>query len=328
MARDTEIDNIENFNDKSGAAKKAQIEFSSLAIEDQAVAEIFIFMALLLNNNDSDFASTLASAMGMESSDEVEEWRKDNISEGKSFDRILEEHDYRGFDFGKAANVIYSTTPIAGLLVSSGKSMLDPKLVEKMQESPEIESYVNKTLEVAAQYENLDGVMLANQFWHESRFDAGAESGAGARGIAQIMPFHEGDYGLDNKSDFYDAETSIRAGAQMMSELTGTYGSQRLALVAYNGGGGAIEYAQDSLGKENISVADWMDFMEDQRALHGADDRTKWRVQTYEYVRDIDSSYWSEERLQEASAAMASIDGLDPNKIDDLDRPASTHTLA
>lgn len=188
----------------------------------------------------------------------------------------------------------------------AGETLLNPNLAARMKTDPQVRKYVEMTFEAADKY-GLDRNLLANQFWQESKFDPHAKSYAGAAGIAQIMPSHKGEYGLTTNEDFYDPQKSIEAGARMMAGLTREWGDQKLALIAYNGGQKAIEYAQKNLGHHDISADDWSRFMDGQRAQHGTTDRTKWRVQTYEYLHNIDSDRWSPEMKGRAQIALADM---------------------
>lgn len=168
----------------------------------------------------------------------------------------------------------------------SGTTQLNPDLVTRMNKDPQVARYVALTQSEAAKV-GIDGNMLANQFWQESRFNPRAKSGAGAMGIAQMMPFQEGKYGLESAADFYNPEKSIAAGAQMMGRLTAEYGDQRLALVAYNGGGKAIDFVEKSTGKKTVSFAEWHDFMTDRRERLGSSNRGAWHVETLDYTNKI-----------------------------------------
>ncbi len=96
-----------------------------------------------------------------------------------------------------------------------GKVLLHPDLIEKMGTDPKINQYVQWTFDAANRH-GLDGNMLANQFWQESRYDPQSHSPAGARGIAQIMPETGRRLGLNSRKEFYDPQTSIETGAKHM----------------------------------------------------------------------------------------------------------------
>lgn len=195
---------------------------------------------------------------------------------------------------------------------NTGETLLHPDLVAKMQSDPTVRQYVEWTYDAAERNGLEDPAMLANQYWQESKYKPNAVSGADAAGIAQIMPFHQGDWGLNTRADFFDPKTSIEAGAQYMAHLTQEYGDQSLALVAYNGGGKAIDYADRNVAGDGVTVGQWMGFMQGQRESLGTSDPSKWRVQTFEYVQKIDSNYWDSATVERALAlqeqALASID--------------------
>jgi soluble lytic murein transglycosylase len=89
---------------------------------------------------------------------------------------------------------------------------------------------------------DLDPALLAAVIYQESHFRADARSSSGAIGLMQLLPStaqgiadHTG--GTRYKpSDLYDPEINIRYGAWYLSHLLKKYGSEKLALAAYNAG--------------------------------------------------------------------------------------------
>ncbi len=74
---------------------------------------------------------------------------------------------------------------------------------------------------------------FARLIWKESRFDAGAISPVGARGIAQFMPYTAAERGLE---DPFDPKQAIPHSASYLRDLKAELGSWGLAAAAYNGG--------------------------------------------------------------------------------------------
>ncbi len=78
--------------------------------------------------------------------------------------------------------------------------------------------------------------------YQESKFDADARSDRGAIGLMQLLP--ETAKGIAARtggsqfrvSDLYDPEINVRYGAWYLRHLLDKYGSERLALAAYNAG--------------------------------------------------------------------------------------------
>jgi hypothetical protein len=89
----------------------------------------------------------------------------------------------------------------------------------------------------AAQRWQVSAQLLAAQLYAESGFNPFAQSGAGARGIAQFMPGTAAAYGVDNP---FDAEDAIDGQAHLMHDLLARFASVPLALAAYNAGPGAV----------------------------------------------------------------------------------------
>jgi soluble lytic murein transglycosylase len=88
----------------------------------------------------------------------------------------------------------------------------------------------------------LDPALLAAVIYQESKFDARARSDRGAIGLMQLLP--ETAKGIAARtggsrfvvSDLYDPEINVRYGAWYLRHLLDRYGSERLALAAYNAG--------------------------------------------------------------------------------------------
>ncbi len=72
----------------------------------------------------------------------------------------------------------------------------------------------------------------------ESNFNVQAVSGAGARGLMQIMPETSQELGLDAP---FDAKKNLEAGIRYLRMLLNRFGDISLALAAYNAGPGNVE---------------------------------------------------------------------------------------
>ena len=88
----------------------------------------------------------------------------------------------------------------------------------------------------------LDPALLAAVIYQESKFRAEARSNRGAIGLMQLLPgTAEGIAARTGGSaftvaDLYDPEINIRYGAWYLRHLLDKYGSERVALAAYNAG--------------------------------------------------------------------------------------------
>ncbi len=167
---------------------------------------------------------------------------------------------------------------------------LDPELVRRMHADPKVADFVKYTMAQAEATGVLDPILMANQYWNESRFDPDAHSPKGARGIAQFMPSTGKMYGLKG-SDLNDPYKSMAAGVQHMKDLTQKYGDQRLALFAYNGGQGALNFAKRS-GVDPLTYEGVREFYLERRMEKGANVSSAWHVETLDYVTKIDSGTW------------------------------------
>lgn len=119
---------------------------------------------------------------------------------------------------------------------------------------------------------NLDPRLFLALLRQESRFDPGATSWVGARGIAQVMPATgEGiarDLGVTDFTvdDLYRPGVSVRFGTYYLGRrLSDMEGSQAGALAAYNGGlGNAMRWAGGTQVTDPDLFAEIIDFPETQ----------------------------------------------------------------
>ena len=130
--------------------------------------------------------------------------------------------------------------PAAAPIKSSpSKSQAEPSAsaVTKKQKRKAFARQVCALISGAAGKHNLPAHFLARLIWQESRFDPGAISPKGARGIAQFMPATAARWGLD---DPFDPVQAIPKSAQYLDSLHQRLGNLGLAAAGYNAGGGRV----------------------------------------------------------------------------------------
>ncbi|MBR1733584.1 MAG: transglycosylase SLT domain-containing protein [Alloprevotella sp.] len=112
----------------------------------------------------------------------------------------------------------------------------------------------------------LDWRLLAAVCYTESGFDPNAVSGAGARGLMQLMPATARNLGV---TDAFSPEQNVDGGARLLKRLVQDFSDIRspgerlkFALAAYNGGPGHVRDAMALARKYGHSAQDWVQVSE------------------------------------------------------------------
>jgi soluble lytic murein transglycosylase-like protein len=94
-------------------------------------------------------------------------------------------------------------------------------------------------IDQAAKKYGVDPALIAAVMETESKFNPDAVSGAGARGLMQLMPATARGLGV---ADASDPLQNVLGGTKLLGQLTEKYkGNLELALAAYNAGSGAVD---------------------------------------------------------------------------------------
>ena len=104
--------------------------------------------------------------------------------------------------------------------------------------------YKDEIIAAAGEY-NINPAVVAALINAESGFDKNAVSRQGAVGLMQIMPstakWCAQKLGIEySENDLFDPEYNIKIGAYYLSYLLQKFGSEKLALCAYNAGEGNV----------------------------------------------------------------------------------------
>ncbi len=308
-AQATGVDNI--FSEKEKTRKENSRLARDISNKEGSINLLTLLFAFFFNADEKTIsnggtAEQLSNALNLDQ-EEFKQTTSDVIS-GKTsaFSAIITTANSTNpadINWDKANNI--SITNITG---NDNGSILHPDLVRKMNNDPKVAQMVKWTLE-AGEREGIDGKLLANQFWQESKFNPNAKSSAGALGIAQFMPHHKGKWGLETDNDFTDPKTSIEAGAKYMGYLTKKFGNnQQMALIAYNGGEGALKFVEENISNDKpLTANDWVSFMEQRQLdyktvpeLIARDKDNAWHNETLGYIKKIDSRYWSDDLIARA----------------------------
>jgi soluble lytic murein transglycosylase-like protein len=126
-------------------------------------------------------------------------------------------------------------TPVAGTFATTLASVNPPT-----QSRPKATTVPFQNLIVAAANKyGIDPALLAGVVKQESNFNPNAKSGAGAKGLTQLMDATARGLGV---TDPFDPAQSLDGGARFLSGLLKQFhGDQSLALAAYNAGPGAVQ---------------------------------------------------------------------------------------
>ena len=101
---------------------------------------------------------------------------------------------------------------------------------------PEGFAAYSKVIGEIATAEGVPASLLGALVWSESGFNPEAVSGAGARGLTQLMPATAAGLGVDIE----DPVDNLRGGARYLRQMLDRFGSTELALAAYNAGPNAV----------------------------------------------------------------------------------------
>ncbi|WP_375291055.1 lytic transglycosylase domain-containing protein [Qipengyuania sp.] len=97
-------------------------------------------------------------------------------------------------------------------------------------------AFRKKVAELSARFD-LSPALIEALVWQESRWNAGAVSPVGARGLAQLMPGTARDLGVDASDPF----ANLEGGARYLREQLDRFdGNVEKALAAYNAGPGRV----------------------------------------------------------------------------------------
>ncbi|MCP9222386.1 lytic transglycosylase domain-containing protein [Erythrobacter sp. LQ02-29] len=97
-------------------------------------------------------------------------------------------------------------------------------------------AYAAKVAELARRFD-LSPTLIEALVWQESRWQAGARSPVGARGLAQLMPGTAREMGVDPDDPF----ANLEGGARYLREQLDRFdGDLEKALAAYNAGPGRV----------------------------------------------------------------------------------------
>jgi soluble lytic murein transglycosylase-like protein len=141
---------------------------------------------------------------------------------------------------GAFANTLASVRPpaLTRPRATPAKSNLAVPPANRSLQSGAAVPFQNLIVAAATKY-GIDPALLAGVVKQESNFNPNARSGAGAKGLTQLMDATARGLGV---TDPFDPAQSLDGGARFLSGLMKQFhGDQSLALAAYNAGPGAVQ---------------------------------------------------------------------------------------
>jgi soluble lytic murein transglycosylase-like protein len=119
---------------------------------------------------------------------------------------------------------------------SRGQSAIAAFIARRYAIDAEHALHVVKLAHRAAVKKGLDPVLIVAMMAIESRFDPNAVSGAGAKGLMQIIPhFHPEKFASDDPAAVFDPETNVLVGARILKEYLADARDLTHALQRYAG---------------------------------------------------------------------------------------------
>lgn len=146
-----------------------------------------------------------------------------------------------------AAAQIFAARDAKGTVVLSDQPLERPTTIYSVQGAPEYRTTKQASaaadrfedlVQAHSQRQSLRPELVRAVIQVESGFDPRATSAKGAMGLMQLMPQTARSLGVLNA---YDPEDNIRGGTVYLRQLLDKFGSERLALAAYNAGPGAVD---------------------------------------------------------------------------------------
>ena len=121
----------------------------------------------------------------------------------------------------------------------------------------------------------LEPQLVAAVIYQESKFDAVAESASGAVGLMQLLP--STGQGIADRTggeewtpaDLKNPELNVRYGSWYLRHLLDKYGSERLALAAYNAGQANVDrWRKEGSGIEFPETRHYVERVQELKALY------------------------------------------------------------
>lgn len=142
--------------------------------------------------------------------------------------------------------IVQAESPdIVSIQASESQAILSPVF------SPEVQFWADEILKWADKYQ-LDPNLVATVMQIESCGYMMAESGAGAKGLFQVMPYH-----FQEGEDPFQTNINAKRGLQYLRQAKEAGGNSRLALAGYNGGINGASLPEEDWTAETTRYVYW-----------------------------------------------------------------------
>lgn len=169
---------------------------------------------------------------------------------------------------------------------------IDAQMGKTIPATPTSRDKYIEMLKAAALKNGVDFETLKRVVFQESGFNPAAVSTKGAIGIMQMVPGTAKKYGISKAQLASTKDEDVAAVMDAATKhfkdlLEANNGDQKLALAAYNGGQGAVDFVKKRTKDPNLTGDEWIEYMQSRRQKSPSKNIHAWQNETLDYVATI-----------------------------------------